>query len=225
MPTRILVINPNSDERVTESIRRGLATLRLHRHAAVDCVTLTEGPKAIESDYDVEAVVEPLCRLASRNEQQADAFVIACFSDPGLYAVRCTVRKPVFGIAQSGILAAMAIADQVGILSILPESLPRHRRYFQALGIFPRIAGDLPIGAHVAELAGGNSILQRMVDVGRQLIDNHGADVLVLGCAGMAEYRLPLERLLRVPVVEPTQAAVAQALLTAEWREGVADGA
>ena len=39
-----------------------------------------------------------------------------------------------------------------------------------------------------------------------------GADVLVLGCAGMARYRAPLAAALGMPVVDPTQAAVTMAI-------------
>ena len=50
-----------------------------------------------------------------------------------------------------------------------------------------------------------------MVEVGEQLKAD-GADVVVLGCAGMARYRDRLEERLAVPVVDPSQAAVAQAI-------------
>jgi allantoin racemase len=43
-------------------------------------------------------------------------------------------------------------------------------------------------------------------------VDKHGARVIVMGCAGMARYRDRLEDLLDVPVIDPTQAAVAMAL-------------
>ena len=51
-----------------------------------------------------------------------------------------------------------------------------------------------------------------MVAVGRQLKTQDGADVVVMGCAGMARYRKPLQDEIGVPVVEPTQAAVAMAI-------------
>ena len=51
-----------------------------------------------------------------------------------------------------------------------------------------------------------------MVEVGKRLREEHGADVVVMGCAGMARYRAPLQREIGVPVVEPTQAAVAMAI-------------
>jgi Asp/Glu/hydantoin racemase len=49
------------------------------------------------------------------------------------------------------------------------------------------------------------------VTVGKKLRE-HGADVVVMGCAGMARYRDGLQQELGVPVVEPTQAAVTMAI-------------
>ena len=54
----------------------------------------------------------------------------------------------------------------------------------------------------------------RMVEVGKALRATHGADVIVMGCAGMARHRRPLEQELGIPVIDPTQAAVAMAIGT-----------
>jgi allantoin racemase len=68
------------------------------------------------------------------------------------------------------------------------------------------------VGLPVAELSDEAKTLGRMIDAGRRLRDDHGADVLIMGCAGMARYRQPLEEALDLPVVEPTQAAVTMAI-------------
>ena len=64
----------------------------------------------------------------------------------------------------------------------------------------------------VAETASGDGTLARMIEVGRELRDQDGADVVVMGCAGMARHRAALEDALGVPVIDPTQAAVTMAL-------------
>jgi Asp/Glu/hydantoin racemase len=51
-----------------------------------------------------------------------------------------------------------------------------------------------------------------MVEVGKKLRGEHGADVVIMGCAGMARYRKPLQDAIGIPVVEPTQAAVTMAI-------------
>ena len=211
MGERIVVINPNSSVTVTAAIDRAVAPLRMSGGPEIDCVTLAEGPPGIETQVHVEQVVQPLRRLVGERRDAA-AFVIACFSDPGLQLCREATDKPVFGIAECGLLTALTRGERFGILAILPTSLPRHLRYVRQLGLSERFAGDLPLGLGVVELADRERTLERMREVGARLRESHGADVLVLGCAGMADCRAPLQAALGMPVIDPTQAAVAMAL-------------
>ena len=212
MPDRILVINPNSTDAVTRAIDEAMAQLRFPGGPDIKCVTLREGPPAVESQHDADAVILPLCRMIGEAAAEFGAFVIACFSDPGLFAAREATTKPVFGIAECGILMALTMGHRFGVISILARSVPRHLRYIAAMGVGERLAGDLPLGLGVLELADARNTLTRMIDAGRRLRDQHGADVLVMGCSGMAPYRADLEEAVRIPVVEPTQAAVAMAI-------------
>jgi allantoin racemase len=212
MPDRILVINPNSTDAVTRAIDDAMAQLRFPGGPDIKCVTLREGPPAVESQHDADAVILPLCRLIREAEAEFGAFVIACFSDPGLFSAREATPKPVLGIAECGILTALTMGHRFGVISILARSVPRHLRYIGAMGVGERLAGDLPLGLGVLELADAHAARKRMFDVGRRLRDEHGADVLVMGCSGMAPYRAALEEAVGVPVVEPTQAAVAMAI-------------
>ncbi|MEQ8369972.1 MAG: aspartate/glutamate racemase family protein [Alphaproteobacteria bacterium] len=209
---RIIVINPNSSETVTSGISAALDGLRLSGGPEIECLTLADGPPGIETQRHVDGVVDPLCRLIAANDNRAAAFVVACFSDPGLYSAREATAKPVFGIAESGIFAALTRGDRFGIISILSRSIPRHLRYVRSLGVIDRLAADQAIDIGVAGLADEEKTLGRMTDVGRDLRDRHGAGVLVMGCAGMARFRQPLESALGIPVIEPTQAAATLAL-------------
>ncbi len=157
-------------------------------------------------------MIEPLCRAVAAQDNAASAFVIACFSDPSLHSAREATLKPVLGIAECGILTALTLGHRFGVISILKRSVPRHLRYIGAMGVGDRLAADLPIDLGVVELGDAGATLGRMKEVGARLRDLHGADVLVMGCAGMARYRDELEEAVRLPVVEPTQAAVTMAL-------------
>ena len=212
MADRILVINPNSTNAVTRAIDDAMAPLRIPGGPEIACLTLREGPPGVESQSDADSVILPLCRMIREAGSDAAAFVIACFSDPGLFSAREATAKPVLGIAECGILTALTLGHRFGVISILARSVPRHLRYIAAMGVGQRLAGDLPIGLGVTELADARTTLARMIDVGRRLRDQRGADVLVMGCAGMACYRADLEEALQIPVVEPTQAAVAMAI-------------
>jgi allantoin racemase len=212
MADRILVINPNSTEAVTRGIDEACAPLRMPGGPAIDCVTLKEGPPGIETQQHVDAVVAPMLKLIKKKEKDYAAFVIACYSDPGLHSLREATKKPVLGISECGILTALTLGQKFGVIAILKQSIPRHLRYVGALGVSGRLAGELPVGLRVVELSDEKKTYRRMVDVGKALRDAHGADVVIMGCAGMARYRKPLQDELGIPVVEPTQAAVAMAI-------------
>ena len=208
--SRILVINPNSTEAVTRGIDEACAPLRMPGGPAIDAVTLKEGPPGIETQQHVDGVVPHLLSCIAKNE--AAAYVIACYSDPGLHSLREATKKPVLGISECGILTALTLGQKFGVIAILQKSIPRHLRYMGALGVMDRLAAELAVGLPVVELSDEKKTFGRMVDVGKRLREEHGADVVVMGCAGMARYRAPLQQAIGVPVVEPTQAAVVMAI-------------
>jgi allantoin racemase len=218
---KILVINPNSTEAVTRGIDEACAPLRMPGGPAIECATLKEGPPGIETQQHVDGVVSPLLKLI-REEKSYSAYVIACYSDPGLHTAREATKKPVLGISECGILTALTLGQKFGVIAILQKSIPRHLRYMGALGVMDRLAGELPVGLPVAELSDEKKTVGRMMDVGKRLRDEHGADVIVMGCAGMARYRKPLQEAVGIPVVEPTQAAVSMAIgrVRLGWESG-----
>jgi allantoin racemase len=145
-------------------------------------------------------------------DNSADAFVIACYSDPGLQVCREATQRPVFGIAEAGVLSALARGDRFGVIAVAQRSVGRHLRYLRQMCLMDRFAGERPLNMSVAETASGDGTLARMIDIGRELKDEDGANAIVMGCAGMSRHRLALEDALGVPVIDPTQAAVTMAL-------------
>ncbi|OSI21234.1 Asp/Glu racemase [Bradyrhizobium canariense] len=180
------------------------------------CQTLAEGPFGIESQADVDGVAMPLRRLVEGDNSSA-AFVIACYSDPGLQVCREGTDRPVFGIAECGVLTAMARAETFGVIAIAQRSIPRHMRYLRQMGLTERLAGERPLNMSVAETASGEGTLAKMIEIGRALRDEDGARAIVMGCAGMARHRRPLEDALGIAVIDPTQAAVTMALGTVQF--------
>jgi len=167
----------------------------------------------IESQADMDAVSVPLRNLVI-NDSDSSAFVIACYSDPGIAACREASSKPIFGIAESGMMTAMTRGDRFGVIAIANASIRRHNRYMRQLGVMHRCAGERPLDMSVAETASGEQTLAKMITVGRVLRDTDGADVIIMGCAGMARHRRALENALTIPVIDPTQAAVSMAVGT-----------
>jgi allantoin racemase len=211
MTGSLYVINPNSSQTVTDAIATAVGPLQ-GMGAPIACVTLAEGPPGIESQAQADETIAPMLRLAARLEPDAAGFVVACFGDPGVHALRDRTAKPVLGIQEAAVATAMTLGQRFGIIAILPASIPRHLRALGAMGVLDRLAGDRALGLGVAALADPAITQERLVGTGRQLRDQDGAEVLILGCAGMARYRTMLEQVLSIPVIDPCQAAVAMAL-------------
>jgi allantoin racemase len=208
VPRRILVINPNSSADVTAAIESGLDGLGLELRFEIACRRLESGPPAIESQADIESVVIPTVELI--RAEPAAAYVIACCSDPGLALAREAIQAPVVGIAESAILLALGLGHRFGIIAIRDVSVRRHLRYVRSLGLEGRLAGDRPLNLGVHD-AGAAEAIDRIIEVGRELRDRDGADVLILGCAGMGLRRQIIQEALGLPVIDPVQAAVARA--------------
>ena len=208
----ILVINPNSSKAITRSMEGCLGVFEGNGHR-VRCVELDDAPPGIETDEHVSEVIPLL--LDAVSNARADAIVISCFSDPGIGRVRAATRLPVTGIAEAAYLAALGLGERFGIVSLGPSSIVRHRRYLESLKLERRLAGDRSLDMTIVELVASN-VVERVARIGAALRDEDGADVVVLGCAGLGTYRAALQAELGIPVIDPVQAGVALACIHAE---------
>ena len=207
----ILVINPNSNQAVTDGMADALQVFKMSGGPNIECLTLAGGPFGVESQADIEAVTLPLRRLVIERDD-ADAYVIACYSDPGLQVCREATPKPVFGIQECGVLTALAQGDRFGVIALADASIKRHLRYLRQMGVMDRLASERAANLSVHDSATGTETFAQLCEVGIELRDLDGAETIILGCAGMAAHRIPLAEFLGIPVIDPVQAATSMAM-------------
>ncbi len=210
---QILVINPNSNEAVTEGMAKVLQSFNFSDGPEIVCVSLTQGPFGIESQADIEFVKLPLRNMVSERKD-IEAFVIACYSDPGLQVCREATDRPVFGIQECAVLAAMAQGDRFGVIALQELSIRRHLIYLRQMGVMGRFAKERAVNLSVEECASGAKTFDKLYTVAQQLRDEDKADTVILGCAGMASHRSSLESRIGIPVIDPVEAAVSMAMHT-----------
>ena len=210
---QILVINPNSNEAVTEGMAKVLKSFNFSDGPEIVCVSLTQGPFGIESQADIEFVKLPLRNMVSERKD-IEAFVIACYSDPGLQVCREATDRPVFGIQECAVLAAMAQGDRFGVIALQELSIRRHLIYLRQMGVIGRFAKERAVNLSVEECASGAKTFDKLCTVAQQLRDEDKADTVILGCAGMASHRSSLESRIGIPVIDPVEAAVSMAMHT-----------
>ncbi|MCM4081330.1 aspartate/glutamate racemase family protein [Paractinoplanes hotanensis] len=202
---RIRVINPNTTESMTALIAASARAVA-GPGTVVEAVTPAMGPASIESHYD-EALAVPGILQAIASAPEADGFVLACFGDPGLDAARELAVGPVVGIAEAAMHAATLVGRGFSVVTTLSRTRGRAHdlagRYVGAGACRGVHACDIP----VLDLERDPGVLDRVVEVARAALDRDDSDVIVLGCAGMADLCARASAELGVPVIDGVAAA------------------
>lgn len=206
---RILVVNPNTTGSMTADIGESA-----RRHALpsteVDALCAPWGPRSIESHVEEAVAAAATVETVARHRDDYDAFVVACYGDPGLYAARELVDVPVVGIAEASMLTACMLAHRFSVVTVVPRIVPMLEDLVRRYGLETRCASVRSSGLAVLEIeadleAAGEAVLA----AAREAIAQDGAEAIALGCAGMG----PLDSRLRarlpgVPVIDGVAAAV-----------------
>jgi allantoin racemase len=166
------------------------------------------GPLTIESYYDEYLAIPHILAELIQHEAASDAFILACWGDPGIEAAREITRKPVVGIAEASLYVANALGAKFGVVSTLKRTQHMVEKTIEKVGLSSRCAlalcTDLPVAATEEDRYHTLNVLEAG---GRQVIAA-GAEVIVLGCAGMSGLDQQLAARLGVPVIDAVAAAV-----------------
>lgn len=213
---KILVINPNTSESMTDHIREALVPMkRADTNLTVVCPQ--RGPETIESAYDEAHAILPTLDLVKRaNQEGYDAIILACFSDPGLEAAKEISTIPVIGIEESSLHMAAMLGARFSIMTPRRERIPSKREHVHMRGLNHFLASVRSIDLSVADTdADPERTKQRIFEVAGKAVEEDGAEVVILGCGGMAGYASEIEEKLNIKVIDPTAVAlkVAEAMV------------
>lgn len=207
----IYVINASSrsDTGITEDLSQSLSWIQGDNLPKVKCVTLSDGPNGISTARDSDDAAPAVLRFIERQAkcEKTVGFVVACFSDPGVFSARELTHKPVIGIGEAGFLAALSLGDAIGTIGVAAGKGAKSMRLARHIGMVSRVAGHCGLGLDYAQLQDPSLVTSRMIDAGKLLRDEKGASVLLFAGAGLARYVEPLEQAVGLPVIDPTQAA------------------
>ena len=223
----IKVINPNTTASMTEKIG-ACATAVAAPGAVIRAVNPTMGPASIESHYD-EALAVPglLEQIAAGEAAGAAGHVVACFGDPGLDAARELASGPVVGIAEAAMHSASFLGRGFSVVTTLGRTTGRAWELAHRYGMagFCRNVRACEIPVLDLEIPGSNA-RETITQECKRAVEDDGADVIVLGCAGMADLCRYITEQVGVPVVDGVAAAtktieslVAQGLATSTRSE------
>lgn len=207
---KIKIINPNITLSMTKKIKNIAETLA-DAETEIIAVSPMTGPESIECYVDeylsIPGIIEEV-RKGDR-EEEIDAFIIACFGDPGLYAAREVTMKPVLGIAESAITVAKIIAPYFSILSVLDRSRKITEDLVANYGAKSFCKSIRSTGLEVLEFEKNpEEGFKALFEQGKQAITKDGAECIILGCAGFVNFAESLEKELEVPVLDGVKSSV-----------------
>ena len=205
---RILIVNPNTSAGMTESIGRA-AQAAASPGVSVFAVNPPDGPPSIEGWHDDAAAACAMLETLRARRDSADAFVLACFGDPGLDAARELCDRPVLGIAEAAMTAAALLADSFSIVTTLARTRAVSARLVREYGMREKCrairAAEIPVLALESDPARTRRLME---DECRRALDEDDCGAIVLGCAGMADLPGRLTKSLGVPVLDGVACAV-----------------
>ncbi|SEO95160.1 aspartate/glutamate racemase family protein [Propionispora vibrioides] len=210
----LLVINPNSSPVMTGDIEATVQVLsdRLHFDFVV---TSTPGaPDVLESfrDYTLGGA-SVLQRLAKQPPDHFDGLLLACFGDPALYALKEQVLLPVTGIAEASFSLALLLGYRFGILAASAKAKPMMESLVLSYGLQARLAGVAALEVPIGDFAGRPGSQEDLMVEKCESLRQAGAEVIILGCAGMTGIGARLQQRTGLTVIDPVVAGC-----TALWQ-------
>jgi allantoin racemase len=215
---RLALVNPNTEPAGGEAMA-AVAGAALGAEAEVTSLTAARGPRSIESAADAAIAAAQVAELV-RDHPGHDAYLIACFNDPGLDAARELTSAPVVGIGEAAFRAVLLVARRFAVITTLPRGIPDLEEQMERLGVRARCAGVLPLNIPVSEQGGAfPATTEAIVTAGREAVRRLGAEALVLACGGMSDAEAALREHVGVPAVNGV--AFGALLAHALWRAGL----
>ncbi|HYX86772.1 MAG TPA: aspartate/glutamate racemase family protein [Gaiellales bacterium] len=215
---RLALINPNTDARHTEAMR-DVAAATLPGGCDVTAVSPERGPTSIESEADAVVAASEVVALV-RGLPEHDAYLVACFGDPGVGAARELTAAPVVGIGEAAFHAAAMVARRFAVITTLPRGVADLEDALDRHGMRTRCVAVEPLEIPVADQGSHHpDTTAAILAAGRRVVAGAGAEALVLACGGMADVADTVQREIGVPVCD----GVAFGAMTAFalWRCGL----
>ena len=211
MKKRILVINGNTMQEMTESIHRE-ASDSASSDSEIVSVTPDSGPVTIETFYDDYLAIPGILKKIRQHEADFDAFIIACWGDPGIEAAREMTDKPIVGIAEASMYICNMLAAKWAVATVLHRIKDFVQKTVLKTG-FKIGPAERCVGVYTTELRVADTEQLRdaacsaLEEASRNAMGDD-AEAIALGCAGMSGLDSDLESRLGIPVIDSVRAAV-----------------
>jgi allantoin racemase len=208
---RILVLNPNTTEAITQRL---MASARTVASPDTELLPMTapRGVPYISSRADAQIGGAITLEMLAERHKDVDAAIIAAFGDPGLGGARELFDIPIIGMAEAAMLTACMLGRSFAIVTFSDGLVAWYNECLDWNGLRGRCAGVFSLQGAFRSITDvqeekTDAILSLVIEV----VKDHGADVVILAGAPLSGLADKLRGRSLVPLIDSIQAAVKQA--------------
>ena len=204
---RILVVNPVGT-RIWDKKDEGYLRRFARKDTSIKVVSLKDGPSSLETFQSMVSVCPAIIELVKSIESDYDAIMINCFGDPCVEAIREIVNVPVLGPGETSMMIASLLGHKFSVVSPTKKTALQVESRVRALGIEQRFASAVGLDIAVLDLERDVKKTVKAVVKASEKAVRDGAEVIALGCTGLAYMADEIRKRLNVPLIEPASLAL-----------------
>ena len=212
---QLLLINPNTSADITALVlhhARGFASPQ----TVINAATGRFGARYVATRAAYAIAAHAALDAYAEHGATADAVVLACFGDPGLFGLRELAHQPVLGLAEAACQAAAKLGGRFAIVTGGERWGPMLEEFVASIGLAGQCAGVSTVAPSGAEIAGNpDAALALLTDACNAAIKKHRADTVILGGAGLAGIAPRIASRVNAPLIDPLQVVMREAELLA----------
>lgn len=175
---KALVINPNSDVGMTNSIKELVEKFKTD-YIEVDVLGMQNTPIFINSQETIDATTDEVVKSIKNNEKEYDIFIIGCHLDPNLDKLREVTDNIVIGIGEASVLYTKILGMRYSIIGSSDKTVKLKTEMVNRYGA----QKELDYVGYPSEDAEG-SLTEKLNEASKNAIKDYNSDAIVLGCAG-----------------------------------------
>jgi Asp/Glu/hydantoin racemase len=205
---RLLFLNPNTSAQLTEL---GATVARRLARPETEIVPATAefGARYISTRASAAIAAHAALDAFARHGRQVDVVLIACFGDPGLFALRELAPVPVVGMAEASCHLASTVGRKFAIVTGGERWGPMLEEFVAAIGLAAKLASVRTVAPSGAEIAADpEAALEALSASCRRAAHEDGAEAIILGGLGLAGLAERIADKVPVPVIDNVAAAV-----------------
>jgi allantoin racemase len=205
---KVIVVNVNTSQTMTESIHDAA---RRYASAGTEVVTLQPyfGAEAVDCNFESYLSAVAVMDRVLAYDEPYDAVVLAGFGEHGRDGLAELIEQPVVEICEASAHAAMMIGRSYSVVTTLQRSVPAIEDRLRLAGLSDRCASVRASGMSTLEVDNDpQAAVRAVVAEAAAAVNTDHAEVICLGCAGMAGLEDAITAEVNVPVIDGVGAAV-----------------